>query len=128
MEQIKYKTLTGNFAICSLSLNEELPAWIFDSVFYNISKTNTEICIVCETKVIPFGIKKNDNWNIISIQALQNVSMKDVTAKFSAALAAAKIDFYVIATYDKDHFMIKEENLKKAIRTLKKTGFQIENL
>ena len=128
MEQLKYKTLEGSFAICSLSLNEELPAWIFNSSFYNISKTNTEISIVCETKVVPFGIKKSDSWKILSIQPGNNVLLKNITAKFSAALATTAIDFYVIATYDKDHFMIKEENFKKAIRTLKKTGFQIESL
>ena len=63
-------------------------------ILYFTTSQNQHRNLYClRNKVIPFGIKKNDNWNIISIQALQNVSMKDVTAKFSAALAAAKIDF-----------------------------------
>jgi hypothetical protein len=48
-----------------------------------------------------------------------------VLASLAAPLADAKISIFVISTFDTDYLIVKEANLKDAIRVLENAGHGI---
>ncbi len=126
MQQLKFIILAGNYSLCRLNHNDALPSWVFDSSFYTISKTETESSIICETKFVPSPIRNNDGWKLLRIDAVLNLSLTGITAKFSQPLAEAGVNLCVIATFDTDYIMAKEEKLVIAKEALEKAGFIVE--
>jgi uncharacterized protein len=126
MNQFRIKVLQGEFALCSLNVGEKIPSWILPSSFYTLTKTTDELSVVCESKYVPENIKCDKGWQILKIADVLDLSLTGITAKFSTALADAGVNLCVIATYDTDYIMVKEEKLETAKSALINAGFIIE--
>ncbi len=126
MNQLTFIILPGEYALCSLEPEEVIPDWAITSSFYTISKTVDELSVVCEAVLVPSAIKADKGWRLLKIAAVLDLSLTGITAKFSTALANADVNLCVIATYDTDYIMVKEEKLSYAISALKHAGFIIE--
>jgi len=126
MQQLKFIILPGNYSLCRLAANEELPVWVFASSFYTISKSSEELSIVCESKYVPGNIQQSNGWKLLKIDAVLDLSLTGITARFSKPLAEAGINLCVIATFDTDYVMVTEEKLLLATEALQKEGFTVE--
>jgi uncharacterized protein len=123
MNLLTFIVLPNEYALCRLEVNDTVPAWALSSSFYTISKTTDELSVVCETTCVPEGIKFDKGWRLLKIAAVLDLSLTGITAKFSTALANAGVNLCVIATYDTDYIMVKEEKLLVAIEALEHAGF-----
>lgn len=123
MNQLTFIVLPNEYALCRLDTNDAVPAWALSSSFYTISKTTDELSVVCETSCVPDGIKLDKDWRLLKIAAVLDLSLTGITAKFSTALANVDVNLCVIATYDTDYIMVKEEKLAVAIKALQREGF-----
>ncbi len=117
--------LPSRFAICQLEQNELLPAWVYQSSFYTISKTVDELSVVCEEHLVKGEIKKSVGWKLLKINAVLDLSLTGITAQFSTALAKAGVNLSVIATYNTDFILVEEVKLGIAIEALRKAGFEV---
>jgi uncharacterized protein len=126
MNQLRIIVLNGEFALCRLNADDKIPSWVLPSSFYNISKTTDELSVVCESNYVPENIKCDKGWQILKIADVLDLSLTGITAKFSTALADAGVNLCVIATYDTDYIMVKEEKLETAKSALINAGFIIE--
>lgn len=126
MQQLKFIVLEGSYSLCRLLADEAIPSWIFASPFYTISKSPEELSIVCESKYIPGNIQQSNGWKLLKIDAVLDLSLTGITAKFSKPLAEGGVNFCVIATYDTDYVMVPEEKLFLATEALQKEGFLVE--
>ena len=125
MSELSISVLPGEYALCRLNPTDIIPSWIYLSAFYTISKSPDELSVVAETKFVAEGIKCDKDWKLLKIEAVLDLSLTGITAKFSTALANEDINLCVIATYDTDYIMIKEEKLAKAKEALQYAGFII---
>ena len=89
-------------------------------------KTSNELSIVCESKYVPPEEKQNGHWRLLKIMAVLDLSLTGITAQFSTALADAAVNICVIATYDTDYVMVKEEKLSTATKALQNAGFTVQ--
>ena len=126
MSQLRFVVLPGTYSLCRLSPSEKIPAWIFNSSFYTISKTPDELSVVCESEFVPADIKKDSGWKLLRIDAVLDLSLTGITAKFSVPLAGAGVNLCVIATFDTDYVMVKEEKISIAREVLNNAGFIVE--
>lgn len=126
MQQLKFITLPGNYSLCRLNPGDALPAWVFQSPFYTVSKSEIELSIVCASQYVPPSIETNGNWKLLRIDAVLDLSLTGITAKFSQPLAEAGINICVIATFDTDYVMIKEDKLDTAKKALQNAGFTVQ--
>lgn len=123
MSQLAISVLTGDYSLCSLQPVSPIPHWVFHSVFYTVSKTSEELSIIAESKYVPGKIKAEANWKILKIEAVLDLSLTGITAQFSTALANAGVSLCVIATYNTDYIMIKNEKFAIAKIALEEAGF-----
>lgn len=126
MNDLTFQLQTGQYSICRLAPEQTMPDWVYGSEFFNISKTSDELSIVCESKFVPVEEKQNGQWRLLKILAVLDLSLTGITAKFSKALADATVNICVIATYDTDYVLVKEEKLSAAIKALENAGFSVQ--
>ena len=126
MNQLTFIVMNGIFSLCSLAPQDPIPAWAVLSSFYTISKTNDELSIVCESQYVPIDVKHDRNWSLLKIAAVLDLSLTGITAKFSTALADAGVNLCVIATYETDYILVKQQKLPTAIAALQNAGFIVQ--
>lgn len=122
---LHFSVLPGQFAVCQLQQDELLPAWVYQSSFYTISKTADELSIVCEEHLVKGEIQKSVGWKLLKINAVLDLSLTGITAQFSTALAKAGVNLSVIATYNTDYILVEEVKLATAIEALRSAGFGV---
>jgi uncharacterized protein len=122
---LPFSVLPRQFAICQLKIDEPLPAWVYQSSFYTISKTADELSVVCEEHLVKGEIQKSVGWKLLKIDAVLDLSLTGITAQFSMALAKAGVNLSVIATYNTDYILVEQTKLATAIKALRESGFEI---
>ena len=98
-----------------------------EGAFSNII-THDEITVVIDQSKIA-GINFIDiekDWKILTIETGTPIEVVGVFAKISHALADAGVSIMPIASFSKDHFLIKERDVDKAINALKGIGIEVE--
>jgi hypothetical protein len=126
MSQLKFILMEGIYSLCRLAPQETLPSWSLSSPFYTISKTSDELSVVCESSYVPAEVKQDGDWRLLKIAAVLDLSLTGITAKFSTALANAGVNLCVIATYQTDYLLVKQEKLAISITALQNAGFIIQ--
>ena len=126
MNSLTFQLQSGEYSLCRLAPEQTIPGWVYDSAFFTITKTSDELSIVCESQFVPGEEKQNGQWRLLKILAVLDLSLTGITAQFSTALADAAVNICVIATYDTDYVLVKDEKLSAAINALENAGFTVQ--
>jgi hypothetical protein len=94
--------------------------------FANIIDKN-EITLVIEQGKINNKevIEIEKNWKILTFDMLLPFGLVGFLARISKALADEGISIYVISAYSTDHILIREKDIEKAKKKLKKLGCKV---
>ncbi|MGL4773950.1 MAG: ACT domain-containing protein [Clostridium sp.] len=125
---MKMEIYNGTYAVCRLENEDVLPTWIPTKNFYNITRTEEELSIVCFDKNIPSNVKCERDFKLLKIVGPLDFSLIGILSKISSALTEAKISLFAISTYDTDYIMIKKWDLEKGIEALNSVGIDVEKL
>lgn len=123
MNTLHLHLLKQSYSLCTLGVGQPIPAWVAASHFYSITKTNDELSILCQSNVVPAMVQQNAGWRVLQIAEVLDLNLTGITARFSTALAAVGVNLCVIATYNTDYILVKEEKLTIAISALAAAGF-----
>ncbi|SEV83897.1 ACT domain-containing protein [[Clostridium] fimetarium] len=101
------------------SLNNE----ILQNEFVFISKTDTELSVICESRyVIEENISVEHGWGCFRIAEDASFEKYGMIAFLSAIIAKEKTGILAVATYDTDYIFIKKDKLDNVINALKESG------
>lgn len=126
MNQLTIIVLPGEYAICRMEPGSSFPSWAVVSAFYTVSKSDSELSIVCDASLVPPSVECSKEWRLLQIAAVLDLSLTGITAKFSTALADAGVNLCVIATHDTDYILVQQQKLSTAVTALKNAGFAIQ--
>lgn len=108
------------YAIYRFNHDIDIPAWVKDSDFYSVTRTHDELSVVCkQSDLITEGSAVNTDWRIIKIQGPLDFSLVGIIAEVSGILKKIKISIFTISTYDTDYILVKNQDLDKAVDSLK---------
>ena len=119
MKKLKLKVLPNKFSVCKLRANYDYPKWAENDIFYSITKTEDELSVVTLENNVRICPEREDGWRIIKILGPLDFGMVGVVSKISSTLAVNRISIFVISTFDTDYFLVKDENMAKALKVLK---------
>ena len=54
---MKLQILEKTFAVCRLGPNSNIPTWALASPFFSLSRTETELSVVCEESLVPLEVR-----------------------------------------------------------------------
>lgn len=124
MPEFKLKLLECNFTIHRFEPSTEIPAEVFSSKFFNISKTDEELSIVCPGFLVLNSEHCDKDWACIKVLPPLDLSLIGILAELSGVLAEAQISIFAISTYDTDYIMVKEEKVNEAVAALEAASYK----
>ena len=119
------KILEKDFAVCRLGPEESIPNWALPSSFLSVSRTSTELSIVCEENLVPIGVKSEQGWRMLGVEGILDFSLTGILASILNPLAGVKISIFAVSTFDTDYVLVKKNDLDQACESLRSKGFKI---
>lgn len=125
--RFSFTVLDDYYVIYQLAADSDIPGGINNPNFFSVTRTTDEISIICrQSTVISFAyLETETNWRIVKINGSLAFNMVGVLAHVSGILADANISVFTISTFATDYFLLKQENLDKALTLLKSHGHTI---
>jgi hypothetical protein len=114
--------LPDRLAVCRLGARDAVPAWVPHEPFVSITRTASELSIVCAARAVPAGIVAATGWRCLEVQGPLPFSTTGVIADLARVLARAGVSLLPVATYDTDYLLVTEESLATALDALTTAG------
>jgi len=112
--------LPEKLGICHLAEKSDIPEWAKDTSFCSITRTKTELSIVCPQEEIPGGVLIEKDWRAFKLEGDLGIESVGVIAALSQPLAEAGISIFNISTFETNYVLVEDKNLAKSILVLNK--------
>jgi hypothetical protein len=125
MEQavkLKFRVLSGSFAICRLSAADPIPPWVTQGTFTSVTRTEEELSIVCLADNVPLQHKPEITWTCLKLEGPFAFSQVGILKSFIDPLVEGSISIFAIATFDTDYILLQANILDQALLSLKNAG------
>jgi hypothetical protein len=117
--------LDEHFAVSRLASDTPIPAWV-GGPFSSVTRTAEELSIVCRQDVVPEEVQCERGWRYLRVEGTLPFSAVGVLAALAAPLAEAGVSVFAISTFDTDHLLVKEKDLREAVEALRRQGHTVE--
>ena len=112
-------------AVCRLSPQDEVPAWVLQEPFSCITRTADELSLILPQERISPSWKAERDWRIFKILGPLDFNLIGILASIANPLALASIPINALSTYDTDYFMVRAWELEQTCKVLEFEGFKI---
>ena len=124
MHALTLRLLDETFLIFRFNGSDEIPAEVLQSSFYNISKTDEELSIVCPASLKLNGKHFEADWSCVKVTGPLDFNVTGILANLSGVLAEAQISIFAMSTFDTDYILVKSAKIKEAIHALEAAGYR----
>jgi hypothetical protein len=121
---LKLETIPGTYAVCRLGPGEPIPDWATRGAFFSISKSATELSILCAQTEVPAEIRSEKDWSLVKVVGPLDFGLTGVLASLAEPLAEAKISIFAVSTFDTDYLLVKAADLENALSVLARAGHE----
>ncbi len=125
MSALKLETLNGSYSIHRFQHSAEIPAAVLKGKFYNITMTDDELSIVCDSEIEVKSDLCDNGWSCIRIAGVLDLALTGILAEISDILAKDDIPIFAISTYNTDYILVKRDRLNSAMAALKESGYLV---
>ena len=115
----------GAFSIVRLGPRTKVPAWAKRSGLVSVTRTPSELSIVCRGSRVPEGARREDGFRLLEVEGPLPFDAVGVLSSLTGPLARARIPILAISTFDTDLLFVREPQLAAAIRALRRAGHRI---
>jgi hypothetical protein len=115
--KINITALPGRFAVCRLATEDAVPDWA-RAAFVSVTRTAEELSVICDEEGVPDGVRAERGWVCFKVLGPIPFETIGVAAAISTALAEAGISVLLVATFDTDYVLVKDEVSARAIEVL----------
>jgi len=122
--KLRLAVLPGDLAVCRLDSDAEWPSWTNGS-FVSVTRTSDELSVICDDAAVPSDVRAERGWRAMRVQGPIPFETTGVAAALVSPLAAASISVFLIATFDTDYLLVKEDVLAGAIEVLRTAGHEV---
>jgi hypothetical protein len=118
--------LDGRLAVCRLRPQDEVPEWASGGAFSSVTRTSTELSIVCREDTVPDGIAREGGWRIFQVEGPLDFALIGVMASIAGPLGEAGVSLFAVSTFDTDYVMVRERDVEAAVLALRAAGHRVE--
>jgi hypothetical protein len=113
-------TFPQRLAVCRLSASAPLPSWVRGE-FTSVTRTPDELSVICDEDAVPGDVQAERGWRMLRVQGPIPFDMTGVAAALVTPLAQAGISVFLLATYDTDYLLLKEDVFERGLELLRAT-------
>jgi uncharacterized protein len=121
---LRLTILPGRLAVCRLTADAAAPQWV-RGTFTSVTRTAEELSIVCDDDAPPADVHAEHGWRAVKVLGPIPFDVTGVAAALVSPLAAAGISVFLIATFDTDYLLLKEDVFDRALTVLRANGHDI---
>ncbi len=122
MATVRLNLLDNAYAIARLAPDAPYPAWASGGVFTSISRTTTELSVVCRDQLIPNDVRADRQWRCIQLVGPFALDQSGIVLSVIRPLSEAEIGIFVISTFDGDVVLVKARDLSRSRALLISAG------
>ena len=122
IKKLNLTLLIGHFAVARLPPASPLPDWFEDGEFTSVTRTGSELSILCRQQDIPEGVTVQKGFRCLRVEGPLAFTEVGILNSLAGPLASAQIPIFVISTFDTDYLMVPDQKLELALTTLANTG------
>jgi uncharacterized protein len=102
-----------------------MPPWANGSGFVSITRTSTELSVVCAEDRVPGDVRAERGYAVIGVEGSLAPELVGVLVSIAAPLADASIPILAIGTFDTDYVLVRHDALEQALVALRDAGHEI---
>ena len=110
-------------SVCRLPTDSAVP--MPTGGFWSVTRTATELSIVCLAGSEPTGAEVVGPWRVLSVDGPLDFALVGILESLLAPLAAAEISVFTVSTFDTDHLLVRAEDLERTIACLRSAGHTV---
>ena len=118
--------VSGSYAVCQLEPDVPLPAWATRGPLWSITRSATELSIVCDASGVPPGVRVQAPWRALMVQGPLALDLTGILASLASPLAAAGIPIFAVSTFDTDYILVPTVDAARAVAALRRAGHQVD--
>ena len=122
--QLRISILPERLAVSRLAADAAVPEWI-RGTFTSVTRTKDELSVICDDDAVPEEVQSERGWRALRVEGPIPFEVTGVAAALIAPLAEARISVFLMATYDTDYLLLKEEVFARAVEILRSRGHEI---
>jgi len=124
MTQLRIAILPDRLAVCRLAADAPQPEWV-RGAFTSVTRTADELSIVCNEAAVPPDVQAERGWRVVRVEGPIPFEVTGVAAALVSPLAEARISVFLLATYDTDYLLLKDEVFERAVEILRAAGHDV---
>lgn len=125
---VTLQRLDGEYAILKLSPDTNPPDWAFQGDFSSITRTPSELSIVCDARFAPLQAKAEIGWVVYQLVGQFGFDQFGILESLIRPLADAGISILSISTFDTDYILVKHTHEEQARAALSAAGHQFSEV
>lgn len=115
------------FAVCRLEPHLPVPEWAGKGAFSSVTRTRTELSVVCEESLVPADTRCEKGWRAFQVEGPLDFGLTGILASIAQPLASAGISIFAVSTFDTDTILVKAERATEARKVLEAQGHVFED-
>jgi hypothetical protein len=123
--KLKLRKISEQFAVCRLALDAPLPSWATSGEIWSVTRTPTELSVVCTQNGLPQNLAAERNWVALQIVGPIPFGMVGVLSSLTVPLADAGVSIFALSTFETDFVLVRDESFEVACRVLLQAGHEI---
>ena len=116
--------LSETFTIHKFSPDVSIPEEILKSNYYNVSKTENELSVVCSELIEVHSLQISKGWKCIKVKGPLDFNLTGILAGISDILTKGNISIFAISTFDTDYILVRTQDLFSARTKLRQAGYK----
>lgn len=124
-QQLKFRRLSGLYAVVRLAPDATIPEWAYNGEFTSVTRTPEELSMVCPLESLPADVRSSYRWTCLKLEGPFPFSQTGVLLSFIKPLSDNCVPLFAISTYDTDYVLIQEEWSCRAIDFLQQAGHEL---
>jgi hypothetical protein len=121
---LKFSRMPGQFAVCRLPPDAQLPGWAWSAPFSSVTRSKDELSIVCSANSVPEEHQPKSPWVCFKIEGPFSFSEVGILASVICPLAEKGVPIFAISTFDTDYVLVGEEHAGIALQILRDAGHE----
>lgn len=119
---MELKILPYPLSVVRLEPSTPLPEWVFESEFFSLTRTDDELSIFCESRVVPQETPAVRGWRCFRVVGQIDLELTGILSSLAMPLATRQISIFSISTHDTDYMVLQEKCLNDAVDVLVRAG------
>ncbi|MGD2045757.1 MAG: ACT domain-containing protein [Gemmatimonadota bacterium] len=125
MRAVELDLRPERFAVVKLERGAEIPWWVESSVFFSVTRTESELSIVCDETALPHSEKALRGFRCFSVRGPLGFDEVGILSSVAHPLAESGISIFTVSSFDTDYVFVADVVVDQAVRVLREAGHTV---